>query len=107
LWFAPTEASRAADAAKLKGNVVTLVPDAGVKAIVQSYRAAWQARGNTEADMPLVGVFRHVVVADTDEKARAVAREAYRLWRNNIAFLWNWGSRIADRRHLSGGIRRA
>ena len=91
LWFAPTEASRAADAAKLKGNVVTLVPDAGVKAIVQSYRAAWQARGNTEADMPLVGVFRHVVVADTDEKARAVAREAYRLWRYNIAFLWNWG----------------
>ncbi len=45
LWFAPIEASRAADAARLKGNVVTLIPDAGVKAITDSYRAAWQAQG--------------------------------------------------------------
>jgi alkanesulfonate monooxygenase SsuD/methylene tetrahydromethanopterin reductase-like flavin-dependent oxidoreductase (luciferase family) len=91
LWFAPIEPSRAADAAKLKGNMVTLIPDAGVKACVDAYRSAWQALGHKETDMPLVGVFRHVVVADTDEKARAVAREAYRSWRHHMAFLWDWG----------------
>ena len=91
LWFAPTEASRAADAAKLKGNIVTLVPDAGVKAITDAYRAAWQAQGNDAADTPLMGVFRHVVVAESDAKARDIARSAYRLWRQNMAFLWEWG----------------
>ena len=75
LWFAPTEASRAADAAKLKGNIVTLVPDAGVKAITDAYRAAWQAQGNDAADTPLMGVFRHVVVAESDPR-RATSRAA-------------------------------
>jgi alkanesulfonate monooxygenase SsuD/methylene tetrahydromethanopterin reductase-like flavin-dependent oxidoreductase (luciferase family) len=91
LWFAPIEASRAADAARLKGNVVTLIPDAGVKAITESYRAAWQAQGGNPADMPLLGVFRHVVVAATDEKARDIMRPAYRRWRHHMAFLWDWG----------------
>ena len=91
LWFAPTEPSRAADAAHLKGNVVTLIPDAGVKAIAESYRMAWKAQGENDADMPLVGVFRHVVVAATDDKAREVMRPAYRHWRHHMAFLWDWG----------------
>ena len=40
LWFAPTEPGRAADAARLKGNMVTLIPNAGVKALTETYRAA-------------------------------------------------------------------
>lgn len=91
LWFAPIEASRAADAARLKGHVVTLIPDAGVKAIVDAYRAAWQAEGNAVAAMPLLGVFRHVVVAETDAEALDIARAAYRPWRQHMAFLWDWG----------------
>ena len=91
LWFAPIEPGRAADAARLKGNVVTLIPNAGVKALTEAYRAAWQAQGNKAAELPLLGVFRHVVVADSDDKARAVARMAYRQWRRHMAFLWEWG----------------
>jgi alkanesulfonate monooxygenase SsuD/methylene tetrahydromethanopterin reductase-like flavin-dependent oxidoreductase (luciferase family) len=41
--------------------------------------------------MPLMGVFRHVVVADSDAKALEVARAAYRTWRHHMAFLWEWG----------------
>ena len=89
LWFAPLEPSRAADAARLNGHIVTLIPDAGVKAITDAYRAAW--RGNAGAAMPLMGVFRHVVVADTDAKALDIARAAYRPWRHNMEFLWQWG----------------
>jgi alkanesulfonate monooxygenase SsuD/methylene tetrahydromethanopterin reductase-like flavin-dependent oxidoreductase (luciferase family) len=91
LWFAPIEPSRAADAAHLKGHIVTLVPDAGVKAITDAYRAAWQADGNMAAATPLLGVFRHVVVADSDAAALEIARAAYRPWRHNMAFLWEWG----------------
>ena len=91
LWFAPTEPSRAADAARLKGNMVTLVPNPGVKALVDSYRAAWEKQGGGAAAMPLLGVFRHVVVADSDAKAKELARSAYRPWRHHMAFLWDWG----------------
>jgi alkanesulfonate monooxygenase SsuD/methylene tetrahydromethanopterin reductase-like flavin-dependent oxidoreductase (luciferase family) len=91
LWFAPTEPSRGADAARLKGNMVTLVPDPGVKTLTDAYRAAWKAEGNAEAEMPLLGVFRHVVVADSDAKALDIARAAYGLWRHHMAFLWEWG----------------
>jgi alkanesulfonate monooxygenase SsuD/methylene tetrahydromethanopterin reductase-like flavin-dependent oxidoreductase (luciferase family) len=91
LWFAPQEPSRAADAARLKGHIVTLIPDAGVKAITNAYRAAWQANGNAGAAMPLMGVFRHVVVAESDAKALDIARAAYRPWRHNMELLWEWG----------------
>lgn len=91
LWFAPIEPGRAADAARLNGNVVTLIPNDGVKAITEAYRAAWQAQGNKAADLPLLGVFRHVVVADSDTKARDIARSAYRRWREHMEFLWVWG----------------
>ena len=108
LWFAPTEPGRAADAARLKGNMVTLIPNAGVKALTEAYRAAWQAQGDKAADLPLLGVFRHVVVADSDGKARDLARPAYRQWRRHMAFLWEWGGLpLPDRRGLSGRIRRA
>jgi alkanesulfonate monooxygenase SsuD/methylene tetrahydromethanopterin reductase-like flavin-dependent oxidoreductase (luciferase family) len=91
LWFAPSEASRAADAAALNGNIVTLIRNPGVKALTDAYRAAWTAQGQTAADMPLMGVYRHVIVADTDDKARELAGTAYRQWRRHMEFLWNWG----------------
>ena len=90
LWFAPIEPSRAADAAKVKGNIVTLIPDVGVKGITGAYRAEWKALGNSAAELPLLGVFRHVVVAESDAKARDIARGAYRQWRHHMAFLWEW-----------------
>ena len=31
------------------------------------------------------------MVADTDAKARDIARGAYRQWRHHMAFLWEWG----------------
>jgi alkanesulfonate monooxygenase SsuD/methylene tetrahydromethanopterin reductase-like flavin-dependent oxidoreductase (luciferase family) len=91
LWFAPSEPSRAADAARLKGHIVTLIPDGGVKAVADAYRAEWKAQGGSDADIPRIGVFRHVVVAATEDKAREAMRSAYRQWRHHMAFLWEWG----------------
>jgi alkanesulfonate monooxygenase SsuD/methylene tetrahydromethanopterin reductase-like flavin-dependent oxidoreductase (luciferase family) len=90
LWFAPAEPSRAADAAKLKASMVTLIPNPGIKALTDAYRAQWQAQGDAAADMPLMGVSRHVVVAESDAKAVEIARGAYRKWRHYMAFLWEW-----------------
>jgi alkanesulfonate monooxygenase SsuD/methylene tetrahydromethanopterin reductase-like flavin-dependent oxidoreductase (luciferase family) len=90
LWFAPIEPSRAADAARVKGNIVTLIPDPGVKALTDAYRATWLAEGNAESALPLLGVYRHVVVAPSDAEAVDLARTAYGLWRHHMAVLWEW-----------------
>jgi alkanesulfonate monooxygenase SsuD/methylene tetrahydromethanopterin reductase-like flavin-dependent oxidoreductase (luciferase family) len=87
LWFAPVEPARAADAAKLNGHMVSLIPTGGIRALTDAYKAQWQAQ-HGDGDMPLMGVFRHVVVADSDAKATAIARGAYAKWRHYMAFLW-------------------
>ncbi len=89
LWFAPIEPARAADAARRNGHIVSLVPDAGLKALTDAYRAAWQP-GSAGVAMPLMGVFRHVVVAESDAEALETARGAYRAWRHHMAVLWEW-----------------
>jgi alkanesulfonate monooxygenase SsuD/methylene tetrahydromethanopterin reductase-like flavin-dependent oxidoreductase (luciferase family) len=60
-----------------------------VKALIDAYRVQWRAQGGG-ASMPLMGVFRHVVVAESDAKALDIARAAYRSWRQYMAFLWEW-----------------
>jgi alkanesulfonate monooxygenase SsuD/methylene tetrahydromethanopterin reductase-like flavin-dependent oxidoreductase (luciferase family) len=91
LWFAPLEPSRAADAARIGGHIVTLTPNAGAKAITDAYRATWLAANHSVSTMPLMGIFRHVVVAESDAKALEIAQAGYRTWRKNMEFLWNWG----------------
>jgi alkanesulfonate monooxygenase SsuD/methylene tetrahydromethanopterin reductase-like flavin-dependent oxidoreductase (luciferase family) len=44
--------------------------------------------GKPAKAMPLMGVARHVVVADTDEAARKIARRAYPRWRNSFRWLF-------------------
>ena len=58
--------------------------------------------------MPLIGVARHVVVADTDEEALAIARRAYPRWRDS--FRWLFARHGAEPRiagALSADVRRA
>ncbi len=38
--------------------------------------------------MPLTGLVRHVVVADSDAAAVEIARRAYPLWRHHMNYLW-------------------
>ena len=86
-WF---KSERAKWAAGQGANAVTLVPNPAVKAIADGFRAGWQATGKPAAAMPLMGLTRHVVVADSDAKAQEIARAAYGPWRKSMAFLWEW-----------------
>lgn len=69
-------------------NMVTLALGERVREVAGLYREEWAAHGGAEADMPLIGVSRHVVVAETDEQALAIARPAYLRWRDSFAQLW-------------------
>ena len=44
--------------------------------------------------MPLMGLGRHVVIAETDAEAMAVAKRAYRLWHQSFHYLWEHHNRI-------------
>lgn len=66
-------------------NAVTRAMGDGVRRFTELYRAEWSG---SEADMPLLGVNRHIVVAESDEEAKAIARPAYARWRRNMARLW-------------------
>lgn len=66
-------------------NMVSLALGDRARQAMDIYRSEWA--GSPE-DMPLIGVSRHVVVADSDAEAKALARPAYAHWRSNMAWLW-------------------
>jgi len=69
-------------------NVVCNLPAARAHAIVARYRAEWTAAGKPLEAMPLVGMNRHIVVAETDAEATSIARRAYRHWHENFFCLF-------------------
>jgi alkanesulfonate monooxygenase SsuD/methylene tetrahydromethanopterin reductase-like flavin-dependent oxidoreductase (luciferase family) len=84
LWYGVSIPDNADWPAQNDVNIVSLAPRQAVRPIFERYLAERRKLG--KADTTLYGVGRHVVVADTDEKALAIARRAYPRWRAN--FLW-------------------
>jgi len=58
-------------------NMVTRRPPDQVRAITDNYRAEWLKLGRSEAELPMLGVNRHIIVAETEEAALDVARRGY------------------------------
>src|SRR5204863_9895721 len=79
IWYgvhAPESAERAAR----KGlRVVSLDPVAATCAAFDRFRATWRDARGTEP-LPLIGLGRFIVVAESDAAALAAARRAYPIW---------------------------
>jgi alkanesulfonate monooxygenase SsuD/methylene tetrahydromethanopterin reductase-like flavin-dependent oxidoreductase (luciferase family) len=86
LWYGVSIPDNADWPAANDVNVVSLAPPAAVRPIFERYLATRRKLG--KGDTTLRGVGRHVVVADTDEKALAIARRAYPRWRTNFFWLF-------------------
>jgi alkanesulfonate monooxygenase SsuD/methylene tetrahydromethanopterin reductase-like flavin-dependent oxidoreductase (luciferase family) len=67
---------------------VTLAPPVPARAIIDKYRAEWKSFGRSDDKLPLMGILRHVVLAETDAAAIRTAERAYRLWLNHMELLW-------------------
>ena len=87
LWYGIMSAETAVWAAANDANVVTLLPTGPARAITDCYRAEWTKLGKPEAKLPLLGVARHLVVAENAEEAKRAAQRAYRPWRRNLELL--------------------
>jgi alkanesulfonate monooxygenase SsuD/methylene tetrahydromethanopterin reductase-like flavin-dependent oxidoreductase (luciferase family) len=88
LWYGIGTPDGVPWAAAQAVNVVSNLPPGPMRAITDRYRAEWAALGRPEASLPLIGLVRHVVVADSDPAALALAEPAYRRWRESFLKLW-------------------
>jgi alkanesulfonate monooxygenase SsuD/methylene tetrahydromethanopterin reductase-like flavin-dependent oxidoreductase (luciferase family) len=75
-------------AARHAVNLVGNLHAAPMRAITDRYRAEWMALGHGVQALPLMGVTRHIVVAETEREALDIARPAYRKWREDFLLLW-------------------
>jgi alkanesulfonate monooxygenase SsuD/methylene tetrahydromethanopterin reductase-like flavin-dependent oxidoreductase (luciferase family) len=89
LWYGVGNPETAEWAAANTVNAVTIGTPEHTRAIAMRYREAWAKLGKAEADLPLIGVSRHIVVAETDEEAKALAQRAYLKWREHFFHLAN------------------
>jgi alkanesulfonate monooxygenase SsuD/methylene tetrahydromethanopterin reductase-like flavin-dependent oxidoreductase (luciferase family) len=84
LWYGTTIPDNADWPAANDVNIVSIALRPTVRVITDRYRAVRHKLGKPEG--PLLGVARHVVVAETDAAARRIAQRAYPRWRES--FLW-------------------
>lgn len=68
---------------------MTLLPTNGARAVIDRYRLEWANFGKSEEDLPIMGVMRLVVLADTDARARSTAERAYSSWLGHMRLLWD------------------
>ena len=68
-------------------NIVALGLRDNTSAIIKAYRETRTKHG-LDQNGTLIGVSRHIVVADTDEAALAIARRAYPRWRSSFRWLF-------------------
>jgi len=88
LWYGVFNAESTEWAAKTRVNVVTNLPAGAVRAITDRYRAEWAKLGRDPQRIPLMGMNRHMVIAETDREAMEIGRRAYRRWFANFSSLW-------------------
>jgi alkanesulfonate monooxygenase SsuD/methylene tetrahydromethanopterin reductase-like flavin-dependent oxidoreductase (luciferase family) len=88
LWYGVGRPDSVVWTAENKVNIVCGGDAARVRGITDRYRSEWAAAGNDVAAMPLLGMTRHIVLADTDAEALAIARRAYQPWYRHLMQLW-------------------
>jgi alkanesulfonate monooxygenase SsuD/methylene tetrahydromethanopterin reductase-like flavin-dependent oxidoreductase (luciferase family) len=86
LWYGISRLETVSWAVANDVNIVTFLRD--TRPLTDAYRSEWATRGKLETELPLLGLTRHIVIADTDAQAQDIAQRAYRPWRRNMELLW-------------------
>ena len=89
LWYGIGNPDSAVWAAAESANVVSLMPAALARRVLDRYREEWAKLGRAASELPFLGLARHIVVAATDEQARGIARAAFPRWRRSFSALWD------------------
>ena len=87
-WYAVPVPEGAAWPAQNRINIVCAGPLAKIREITDRYRAEWAAAGNAPDEIPLLGINRFVIAADTDREAMELGRRAWPLFYTSFMKLW-------------------
>jgi alkanesulfonate monooxygenase SsuD/methylene tetrahydromethanopterin reductase-like flavin-dependent oxidoreductase (luciferase family) len=87
-WYAVPVPEGAVWPAQNRINVVCGGPVPKVREITDRYRAEWGAAGDSPDDIPLLGINRFVLAADTDREAMALGRRAWPVFYASFMKLW-------------------
>lgn len=89
LWYGLHSVPSAERVAKQGWNVVANDRPEVTRAAFERYREVWRETRGASTPLPMMGLARHIVVAETDEKALAIARRAYKTWLKSFAWLFD------------------
>jgi alkanesulfonate monooxygenase SsuD/methylene tetrahydromethanopterin reductase-like flavin-dependent oxidoreductase (luciferase family) len=88
LWYAVPVPEGAAWPAQNAINIVCGGPMPRVREITGRFRAEWAAGGNPPERLPLMGINRFVIAADSDREAMALGRRAWPSFHKSFMKLW-------------------
>lgn len=89
LWYGVSKADATPWAARNGLNIVCNGPSAPVRAITDTYRREWNdVSGGRQNAMPLMGLGRHLMVAETSKEAFDIGRRAFGVWYKSLQHLW-------------------
>ena len=97
LWYGVGTPENTERPARGGMNIVTNTPASTAAKLIRHYWSLCPAGAQ-----PKTGFARHIVVADTDDAALAIARRGYRRWYASFMKLWLDHGTQAGRRRLSG-----
>lgn len=98
LWYGLHTPESAERAAQRGYNMVCSDESTQSRATAKRFREVWDATHGAAAPPPFIGVNRFIVVAPTDDEARAAAARAYPVWYQSF----NWLYRRAGRSPVFG-----
>jgi alkanesulfonate monooxygenase SsuD/methylene tetrahydromethanopterin reductase-like flavin-dependent oxidoreductase (luciferase family) len=89
LWYGVSNINAVPWAARNGLNIVCQGPSARIRAITDLYRKEWgEAFASRDAPVPMMGLGRHLMVAETTKEALDVARRAFAVWYRSLQHLW-------------------
>ncbi|MGF6227329.1 alkanesulfonate monooxygenase SsuD/methylene tetrahydromethanopterin reductase-like flavin-dependent oxidoreductase (luciferase family) [Inquilinus ginsengisoli] len=87
LWYGTAKPDSAAWAAEEQVNLACIGTASTVRGITDAYRSRWAETAAPGAAPPLLGMVRHVVIADSDREAMDLAGPAYARWADSLIYL--------------------
>jgi alkanesulfonate monooxygenase SsuD/methylene tetrahydromethanopterin reductase-like flavin-dependent oxidoreductase (luciferase family) len=87
LWYGTSKSETALWAAENNINIACIGPSSAIRTMTDAYRSRWNATSVESDSMPLLGMVRTVVIADTNAEANAIAAPAYARWLKTFTHL--------------------
>ena len=94
LWYGLADPTATAWPAQNGLNLITNQPIEQVLEITTNYKKEWAVCGRAADQLPLLGMARYLVIAESEKVALETARRAYPIWRKSFTALWDMHGKV-------------